>query len=130
MATATREQTEIGRSFVDALGRRDWQAVRPLLADGVKLRALVPKRLREEEGADAVIGRFAFWWDGLDDFRVLDSSVDQIADWVIVRYRFAGHDAEDGDVAVEQLCFLRVEDGSIAAINSVCSGFRPAKLLG
>ncbi|MGZ4280707.1 MAG: nuclear transport factor 2 family protein [Gaiellaceae bacterium] len=125
MATATTETTEVGRRFVDALGRRDWDAVRALLAEDVKLRALVPKMLREEDGADAVIDRFRFWWDKLDDFRVLDSGADEMAGLAEVRYRFAGHDAEDGEVCVEQQCFLVVEDGRIAVINSVCSGFRP-----
>jgi ketosteroid isomerase-like protein len=129
MATATTEATEVGRRFVDALSQRDWEAARALLADDVKLRALVPKTLREEQGRDAVVARFKFWWDGLDDFRLLESSVDEMAGLAEVRYRFFGHDADDGDVTVEQQCFLMVEDGSIAAINSVCSGFRPAELL-
>jgi len=126
MATATTETTEVGRRFLDALSQRDWDAVRALLGADVKLRALVPKTLREEEGPDAVVDRFKFWWDELDDFRLLDGNVDELAGLAAVRYRFAGRDAEDGDLQVEQHCFLIVENGSITAINSVCSGFQQA----
>ena len=125
MATATQSDAQVAERFLEALGAADWDAIERMLAPDVKLRALVPKMLREEEGPEAVVGRFRFWWAELDDLRLLDSGVDTVAGQVRVHYRLEGTDAEDGPVVMEQQCYFTVADGSIAKINSVCSGFRP-----
>jgi hypothetical protein len=126
MATATRSDVELAQRFVEALGAADWVAVEGLLAPHVQLRALVPTNLREEQGPSAVVERFRLWWDGLEDFRLLDSGAEPFADQVRVHYRLAGIDPEDGSQVVEQCCYVTVADGRIAKINSVCSGFQPA----
>jgi hypothetical protein len=104
MATATRPDLGLAQRFVDALGAANWNAVRGLLAEDVRVRALVPARLLEAE-------------------------VEPIANQVCVRYRLAGTDRDDGRVVVEQQCCVSVEDGLITTINSVCSGLRPADSL-
>jgi hypothetical protein len=126
MATATRSDVQVAERFVDALARGDWDAIEQLLGPEVQLRALVPATLREEEGPAAVLGRFKFWWAALDDLRLLDSGIEPMANQVRVHYRLAGADPDDGPVVVEQQCYFTVVDGSIAKINSVCSGFQPA----
>ena len=129
MATATRPELESAQRFVDALGAADWEAVRALLAEDVRLRGLVPTRLREEKGSAAVVDRFRYWWADLDDLRLLDSEVEPMANQVRVRYRLAGTDRDEGPVVVEQQCYVTVEDGLITKINSVCSGFQPTDSL-
>jgi hypothetical protein len=126
MSIATRADQQAAQRFVEALGAGDWEAIRDSHADDVRLRALVPERLREEQGPDAVVGRFKFWWAELADLRLLDSVVEPKADQVRVRYRLAGTDPEDGPVVVEQQCYVTVDEGRIKKINSVCSGFQPA----
>ena len=126
MATATRSDVQVAERFVDAISRADWDGVERLLAPDVKLRALVPATLREEEGPAAVAGRFKFWWAAIDGLHLLDSGVEPMENQVRVYYRLAGTDPDDGPVVVEQQCYLTVVDGSIAKINSVCSGFQPA----
>jgi ketosteroid isomerase-like protein len=126
MATATRSDVQVAERFVDALARGDWDAIEGLLAPDVRLRALVPAALREEEGREAVVGRFRFWWAGIEGLRALDSGIEPMANQVRVHYRLAGTDPDDGPVVVEQQCYFTVADGSIAKINSVCSGFQPA----
>jgi hypothetical protein len=125
MATATRSDVQVAERFLEALAAADWDAIEGLLAPDVRLRALVPAKLREEEGPGAVVGRFKFWWAGLDGLTLLDSGVEPVAGQVRVHYRLGGTDPDDGPVVVEQQCYFTVEDGSIAKINSVCSGFRP-----
>jgi hypothetical protein len=127
MSIATGADLQAAQRFVDALGAGDWEATGSALADNVRLRALVPERLREEEGAHAVVERFKFWWSDLADLRLLESVVEPMADQVRVQYRLAGTDPDDGPVVVEQQCYLTVEDGRITKINSVCSGFQPAE---
>ncbi|HSC49554.1 MAG TPA: nuclear transport factor 2 family protein [Gaiellaceae bacterium] len=126
MATATRADVEVAERFLQALAAADWDAIGALLAPDVRLRALVPSTLRDDEGNEAVLGRFEFWWAALEDLRLLDSGVEPMANQVRVHYRLAGTDPDDGPVVVEQQCYFTVADGSIAKINSVCSGFQPA----
>jgi hypothetical protein len=126
MATATRSEVQVAERFVDAIACADWDAVEAMLAPDVQLRALVPSTLREEEGPTAVVERFKFWWAPLTELRLLDSGAEPIASQVRVHYRLAGTDPDDGPIVVEQQCYLTVVDGSIAKINSVCSGFQPA----
>ncbi len=126
MATATRSDVQVAERFLEALSRADWDAIEGLLAPDVRLRALVPSTLREEDGPAAVVGRFRFWWAAIADLRLLDSGLEPIADQVRVQYRLAGTDPDDGPIVVEQQCYFTVVDGSIAKINSVCSGFQPA----
>jgi hypothetical protein len=126
MATATRSDVQVAERFVDAIARADWDGVERLLAPDVRLRALVPATLREEEGAEAVVARFKFWWAAIEGLRLLDSGIEPLADQLRVHYRLTGTDPDDWPIVVEQQCYLTVVDGSIAKINSVCSGFQPA----
>ena len=126
MATATRSDVQVAELFVDAIARADWDGVERLLAPDVQLRALVPSTLREEAGPEAVVGRFKFWWAAINGLRLLDSGIEPMANQVRVHYRLAGADPDDGPIVVEQQCYLTVANGSIAKINSVCSGFQPA----
>jgi hypothetical protein len=129
VATATRNEVQAAQRFLASLAVRDWAAIEACFAPGARLRALVPSALREAEGAEAIVARFRLWFGDLEEFQLLDSAVDEMADRVHVRYRFAGTDPEDGRVVAEQQSYFAFEDGLIAAINSVCSGFRPAELL-
>jgi hypothetical protein len=129
VATATRDDVQAVQRFLDALATRDWAGIEVCLAPDAQLRALVPSALREAEGAKAIVARFRLWFDDLADFQLLESAVEEMADRVHVRYRLAGTDPEDGRVVAEQQSYFVFEDGLIAAINSVCSGFRPAELL-
>ena len=126
MATATRSDVEVAERFLEALAAADWNGVEALLAPDVRLRALVPRTVREDDGPGAVVGRFKYWWAELDDFRLLDSSVEPFEGQLHVTYRLAGTDADDGPIVVEQQCYFTVDDGRITKINSVCSGFQPA----
>jgi ketosteroid isomerase-like protein len=129
VATATRDDVQTAQRFLAALSGRDWAGIQACLAPDARLRALVPSTLREVEGAEAIARRFEIWFGELGEFRVLDSAIEEMSDRVHVRYRLGGTDPEDGPVVVEQQCYLLLENGLITAINSVCSGFRPAELL-
>jgi hypothetical protein len=113
--------------LVDAIAARDFAAIRGCLADGARLRALVPARLREEDGADHVLERMRFWWGAADRFELLESEVEPLADRVRFRYRLRCHDAEQGWTVLEQAGFATLAGGRIEAIDLVCSGDRPAE---
>jgi ketosteroid isomerase-like protein len=47
--------------FLDAVGARDFDAIAACFHDDAKMRALVPSRLRDESGPDAIAERYRFW---------------------------------------------------------------------
>ena len=119
--------TAAAERFLEALEERDFEGIAACFAPDARLRALVPTRLREDEGNTAVAERFRFWLGELTDFAVTDSSADEFVDQVHVRYRMRAIDPEDGAITCEQHAYLTVENGTISVMNLVCSGWHPAR---
>lgn len=111
--------------FLDALAARDFEGLADCFTPDAKLRALVPTRVREDDGPEAIAERFRFWVGEIEDFRLSESDVEPVADRVRVRYRLEGKDPEDGVGLMEHHGYLTLADGRIEALNLVCSGFRP-----
>jgi hypothetical protein len=115
----------VAQRLVDAIAARDFDAIEACFAPDARMRALVPARVREEEGAAAIVARMRFWWEDAEPFEVEDSELEPVADRIRLRWRVYGHDAEDGWWRQEQSGYLAVEDSRIATLNVVCSGSRP-----
>jgi TusA-related sulfurtransferase len=116
---------EVAGVFVEALTARDFLMVRSVLAEDVRLRMLVPGRLMSDEGADAVVSWFSSWFADADPFQVEGSSAEEVEGRAAVMYRLRLH-KPDGWYLIEQHLMLDVSaEGRIAAIDLLCSGFRP-----
>jgi ketosteroid isomerase-like protein len=116
--------TSIGEELVDAIAARDAGRLAACFADDVSFRALVPRGLREREGAQDTVALITGWFGDASEFRLVEHDVEDVSDKVHVSYRFDC--VEDGEsLVVEQHAFLTVEDGRIARADLVCSGFRP-----
>jgi hypothetical protein len=124
---ATVASIPVAERFLQALEQRDFDGIASCFAPEGRLRALVPSALREDEGSVAVAARFRFWLGELSDFAVTDTATDTFVDRIHIRYRMRGIDPEDGAVTCEQQAYLTLEDGTIAAMSLVCSGWRPAQ---
>src|SRR6266487_396047 len=124
---ATIASISVAERFLQALGQRDFDGIASCFASDGRLRALVPTALREDEGGGAVAARFGYWFGELGDFAVTETAIDEFVDRVHLRYRVRGVDPDDGAVTCEQHAYLTLEDGTIAAMNLVCSGLRPAR---
>ncbi len=118
--------TAVAQRFLQALETRDFEGIASCFAPNGHLRALVPTALREDEGSAAAAERFRLWVGELTEFAVTETAVDDFLDRVHVRYRMNGIDPEDGPVTCEQQAYLTLEGDAIAAMNLVCSGWRPA----
>jgi hypothetical protein len=123
MATAV--STEIGERFCKALASRDFPALGRLFAADGQLRGLVPTTLREVTGPDEIAKRFELWFGEEDDFELVESEVEPLADRVRIRYRFACVDREEGPQIGEQQGYAELAGDKIAVLSLVCSGFRP-----
>jgi hypothetical protein len=116
---------DVAERFLDALSRRDFAALGGTFAEDGRLRGLVPSALREAEGPAAIADRFALWNDA-EDWELLDSDVDSVADMLRIRWRVASTDPEARRVTFEQTAYAEVGERGITRMNLVCSGERPA----
>lgn len=116
-------------AFVEALARQDFGAVEATLSPAVRFRGLLPSGVKELQDPAAVMERLTAWFGGAERFEVQEASAQAIADRVRIRYRFRLRPhpfvPESGWHVIEQQAFCQIEDGKIAALDLLCTGFRP-----
>jgi hypothetical protein len=106
-----------------AVAARDRAQLAAAVTDTVRLRALLPGGPIEEHGRDAVIARFGGWFAGMDAVEVVESAGQAIADRLLIHYRLDL--ARRGTRwACTQTSICTIEDGRLATIDLLCSGFR------
>ena len=120
----TVQTTDVARTFLDALARRDFEGLAATFKEDGRLRGLVPSALREAEGRDAVAERFGIWNDA-EEWELLESEAEDVADVVKLCWRVASTDPELGRTVYEQTAYAEIDEGGIAWMNLVCSGERP-----
>ena len=109
-----------------AIAATDYAGMYATLARAVRLRYLVPDGPGQCDGVAEVAAKLLEWFGDADMIRTLSTSAEPIADRTSLRYRLLLREP-DGWKEVEQQTFLDVdEDGQIAAIDLLCSGFRPS----
>jgi hypothetical protein len=126
---STQAATSVGNEFLTALAERDFARLRRTLADRVRMRALIPTGPIELDGADAAAARFETWFGSpAAVLEVLNAASEPVGEVLHLTYRlqFDDHPMRPGDGprVIEQHLFSSVEEGRIALIDLVCSGFR------
>jgi len=121
---STARATAVTGRFLDALERRDFEQLGATFKPAGRFRGLVPSALREAEGPEAVAERFRIWNGDAEDWELLESDTEQLADVVRLRWRVASTDPELGRTVYEQTAYAGVDDEGIAWMNLVCSGDR------
>jgi TusA-related sulfurtransferase len=110
---------------VEAIATRDRDEIVVTLAPDARFRYLVPAGPGEIVGPAAVAAKFLEWFGQADLLEVRTMRVEPVGDRTSARYRFLLHEQE-GWKEVEQQTYVDVdEDGRIAGIDLLCSGFRP-----
>jgi hypothetical protein len=121
---STAQAGSVATTFLEALARRDFDGLGATFHTDGRLRALVPVALRELDGREAITERFALWNSG-EDWELLETEIEDIADVLKLRWRVAETDPEDGRVVYEQTAYALVDGDGFAWMNLVCSGQRP-----
>jgi len=104
---------------------KDRHAAVSTLAPAVRFRHLIPRGPREIWGADEALDVFLGWFGEARELEVLSLLVEPIADRTSMHYRVRLR-ATSGWEVIEQQQFLDMdEEGRIAALDLLCSGFRP-----
>jgi len=118
-------EQRVARRFVEAVMSNDRDAAVATLAPAVRFRHLIPRGPREILGADETVDVFLGWFGDARELEVQSLLVEPIADRTSVRYRVRLRENGGWEV-VEQQQFLDMDEaGRIAAIDLLCSGFRP-----
>lgn len=121
----TARAADVTVRFLDALSRRDFDAVGRTFSEDARLRGLMPSVVRECEGTAAIVERFRIWNGDLEEFALLDSEIAPMADVTRIQWRIRGIDPEDGPTVYEQTAYAGIDGDRIAWMNLVCSGQRP-----
>jgi hypothetical protein len=115
----------VGKAFITALAQRDFSGLADTLRADVRMRALIPPGPLEISGAEAAAAKFAAWFGDAEEFELIRSGSDTVADRLHVFYRLRVK--KPGDIAkiVEQHLLCAFDDHRITALDLVCTGFRP-----
>ena len=121
---------EVAGRFVDALAARDFDLLAGTLADGVHFRALLPSRVLDLDGADAVRSRFARWFGGAERWEVVEAVVGEVGGRIHLgwRVRLTDPDIGEGPLLVEQQVYANAgADGRLSDVALLCTGYRPER---
>jgi hypothetical protein len=120
-------QTSAGFEFARALAAKDTERLLELLHPDIEFRGLTPGSNWEADDPQAVLSVLLEEWfeedDEIEAVELLEG--DAFADRERVGYRFRVKNPE-GQFLVEQQAYLSEQDGQIAWMRVVCSGYRPA----
>jgi hypothetical protein len=99
-----------------------------VLADGACLRALLPSGLRQWAGAKAIADRFARWFGDTKDFKLIEAAAGDVGGRLHLhwRLRLRAERLGSGWFTVEQQAYADTdENGRIARLDLLCTGYRP-----
>ena len=117
--------TDRGEAFVAALAHRDYSTLARTLAPNVRMRALIPPGPLEISGRAGVSAKFSSWFGGAEDLEVVTSGSEAVADRLHIYYRLRVRKPGDAWKLVEQHLLCALDGDRIAALDLICSGFRP-----
>lgn len=127
MSTQRSSAIDLGAALVAALAERDFFRLAGTLAPDVRMRALIPPGPVELSGAEPAAARFASWFGESDGLELVHSGSDEVGDRLHVFYRLRVKRPGDSWKVIEQHLFCELDEGRIASLDLVCSGFRPER---
>ena len=124
---ATREDRlqKVGEALVNALADRDFEGLRAVIADDVRFRLLLPRGPQAHSGVAETVEAFVGWYGDVDELHLESSSVETVANRLVLTYRFRLHDADGWKVIEQHLVADDAPDGRLEKIDLLCSGFLP-----
>jgi SnoaL-like domain len=117
--------TDPGVALVAALAEGDFTQLAATLAPDVRLRALIPPGPVELSGAEAAAAKFSSWFGDAEELELVRSGSDEVGDRLHVFYRLRVKKPGGPSRIVEQHLLCTLDEGSITAVDLLCSGFRP-----
>jgi hypothetical protein len=114
--------------LIDGLAARDFDLLVDAFDPEVAFRALLPRRVLEVRGTDAVHATFTRWFGGAQRWEVLEAVLGEVGGRVHLRWRVRLTDPAIGEGAflVEQVVYADAgSDGRLRDVALLCTGYRP-----
>jgi hypothetical protein len=114
--------------FLAGLAAQEFARLGGALTADARMRGLLPSGFREWTGAEVIADRFARWFGDTEDFEFLESSTGQVGGLLHLhwRLRLRAERLGAGWFTVEQQAYAVIaEDGHIAQLDLLCTGYRP-----
>jgi hypothetical protein len=118
--------THTAATVLDAVGRRDFAGLAAALHEDVHLRALLPGGFSEWHGPAGVTTAFSGWFDGFEDYELVEADVGEVGRrWHLAwRLRVRDEPTAERPLLVDQHVYADVAaDGQIVGLSLLCSGF-------
>jgi hypothetical protein len=113
----------LATTIAAAVAGRDSIGLGAAVTGTVRLRALLPGGPIEEHGRDAVVARFGGWFADMDTVGLAEAGGEAVADRLLIHYRLDL--AQRGTRwACTQTSVCKIDNGRLATIDLLCSGFR------
>ena len=77
-ATTAPPRPALAAAFLQGLADQDFDALVGTLAADARLRALLPKGLREWTGGEEIAGQFARWFGDTENFELVEATVGEV----------------------------------------------------
>lgn len=110
--------------FLKLLAARDFEGLAATLASDANARFLLPHRLEEYAGRDAIVGRIKSWFGSASVFDLISSSEQMVGPRQRLTWRFSVVRNSNSRELIEQLTYLNLGPGGIERIDLLCSGFQ------
>jgi hypothetical protein len=113
--------------FLEGLAAQDFAQLGGALAADACLRALLPSGLWEWAGAEAIADRFERWFGRTEDFELVEAANGEVGGRLHLRWRLRlrAKRLGAGWFTVEQQVYADADDGRIARLDLLCTGYRP-----
>ncbi len=121
-------QFALAGAFIEGLAAQDFTRLGGALAAGARLRALLPPGLMERTGAEQIAGTFARWFGDTEGFDPVEATVGEVGGRLHLRWRLRlrARRLGAGWFTVEQQAYADTDDdGRIARLDLLCTGYRP-----
>jgi hypothetical protein len=115
-------------SLLEGLAAQDFAQLGGALAAGARLRALLPRGLREWTGAQEIADRFEGWFGHTQDFDLVEATVGEVGGRLHLhwRLRLRAERLGTGWFTVEQQAYADTDEGGrIARLDLLCTGYLP-----
>jgi TusA-related sulfurtransferase len=118
---------QIGEEWIQAITGGEMERLEGLCQPDVASQILTPRRYIAFDNLTDLIARIRLWFGDCRDFQVEHSRVEPIGERLGISYRFLLQEAEVWEV-IEQQVNCTLQDGRIARLQLLCSGFELAEL--
>ncbi len=116
----------VGDAFVHCLAGGDFERMATMFEPDATFSALLPDGYYEWQGPEPIVRSFVRWFGRVDEFQLLDASVDRHGPRLRLwwRARVRGGRYGDADFLVEQHVYVDpAPTGRIEHMSMLCSGF-------